>query len=278
MSIVTISRGSYSRGTEVAEKVAARLGYACLARDVVLEASSEFNIPEFKLVNAIEDPPSILDRLTHGRQRYVAYIRAALLKQFCADKVVYHGLAGHFFVQGITHALKVRILAEIDDRIAIVMARDNVSEKEAQQTLARNDKARRQWGLHLYGIDPEDPSLYDAVIHVGKIGTDGAADMICNLVGQEAFQTTAASQSAMEDLSLAASIEALVVDMQPKAGVQVSAHQGEVLVRLTSIPHIRAGSFSGFQEHYVEDLRHRLRTRTVGLPGMKSLEIELTTD
>ena len=70
MSIITISRGSYSRGKEVAEKVAQRLGYTCIARDVLMEASQDFNIPEIKLVRAIHDAPSILDRLGYRKEKY----------------------------------------------------------------------------------------------------------------------------------------------------------------------------------------------------------------
>jgi hypothetical protein len=45
MAIITISRGSYSKGKEIAEKVAQELGYECIARKVLLEAKEEFNIP-----------------------------------------------------------------------------------------------------------------------------------------------------------------------------------------------------------------------------------------
>ncbi len=79
MSIVTISRGSYSHGKEVAEKLAQRLGYECLSREVILRASEHFNVPEIKLARAIHDAPSIFDRLTYGKERYIAYIREALL-------------------------------------------------------------------------------------------------------------------------------------------------------------------------------------------------------
>lgn len=56
MSIVTIARGSYSRGKEVAERLAKKLGYECISREILLEASKEFNIPEIKLVRASHDP------------------------------------------------------------------------------------------------------------------------------------------------------------------------------------------------------------------------------
>jgi hypothetical protein len=35
LPIITISRGSYSKGREIAEKVAERLGYECLSRDLL---------------------------------------------------------------------------------------------------------------------------------------------------------------------------------------------------------------------------------------------------
>ena len=132
MAIVTISRGSYSKGKEIAEKVADRLGYECVAREALLEASEHFDIPETKLVRAVHDAPSILDRFAHGKEKYVAYIQAALTRHVQKGNVVYHGLAGHFLLQGISHVLKVRISAATVDRVHVVMERDNVSKKDIQ--------------------------------------------------------------------------------------------------------------------------------------------------
>ncbi len=135
MSVITISRGSYSHGKEVAEKVARKLGYECLGREVLLEASAHFNIPEMKLFQAIRNAPSILDRFLYGKEKYVAYIQAALLNHFKKDDVVYHGMAGHFFVRGVPHVLKVRIIADLEDRGKIVMERDNVSRTDALRSI-----------------------------------------------------------------------------------------------------------------------------------------------
>ena len=82
MSVITISRGSYSYGKEVAEKVARKLGYECIAREVLLEASEHFNIPEVKLIQAFEGAPSLWDRLVQGKEKYIAFIQVALLKEF----------------------------------------------------------------------------------------------------------------------------------------------------------------------------------------------------
>ena len=42
---------------EVAEKLAQTLGYECISRDILLEASEQFNIPEIKLLQAIHEAP-----------------------------------------------------------------------------------------------------------------------------------------------------------------------------------------------------------------------------
>ncbi|MFH0945762.1 MAG: cytidylate kinase family protein, partial [Planctomycetota bacterium] len=49
MTLITISRGSYSRGKQIAEIVAKKLGYDCVAREILLSASSEYNVPEIKV-------------------------------------------------------------------------------------------------------------------------------------------------------------------------------------------------------------------------------------
>ena len=97
MSIICISRGSYYRGKEVAEKVAALLGYECVSRDSLLAASDEFGIAEIKLTRNIQHATQILERYSFGRERYINYISAAILKRLKRDNHVYHGLAGQFF-------------------------------------------------------------------------------------------------------------------------------------------------------------------------------------
>ena len=60
MSIITISTTSFSGGKEIAESIAARLGYACLNRKELIEGASEdFDFPETKLLEALEEPPKI---------------------------------------------------------------------------------------------------------------------------------------------------------------------------------------------------------------------------
>lgn len=233
MSVITISRGSYSKGKEVAEKVGERLRYECISRDVLLETSERFNIPEVKLVRAIHDAPSILGRFSYGKEKYVSFIEAAILRHFKKDNVVYYGLAGHFFVRGVPHVLKVRIFADFEDRVRLEMEREGITEKEAAHILKKDDEERRKWSMYLYGIDTWDAALYDLVIHIKKITVNAAVDMICNTLALKEFKTTAESQAMIENLALAAEVKAAIIDLKPD--VRVVASDGKVIIKTSEI-------------------------------------------
>ncbi len=234
MPIITISRGSYSKGKEVAEKVAQELGYECISRDILIEASDQFHIPEIKLVRAIHDAPSVLDRFTHGKEKYIAYIRAAILKHVKKDNVVYHGLAGHFFLQGIPHILKVRIIADLEDRVKEEMKRENISEEEARHILLKDDSERRKWGIQLYGQDTWDSSLYDLVVHIKTKTVDDAVSLILHAAKLPCYQTTPESQKMIEDLALAAEAKAALVERFPSS--KTSVENGAVHVKIDAPP------------------------------------------
>ncbi len=229
MAIITISRGSYSRGKEIAEKVAEKLGYSLLSRDILLQASEEFNIPEIRLVRALHDAPSVLERFSHGKERYVAFIQQALLEQVQGDNVVYHGLAGHFFLRGVSHVFKVRIIANMEDRVRLEMEREGINEKDARKILKKDDDERRHWALSLYGVDTRDSSLYDLVINVDGMEVECAVEIICNVASKSpCFETTATSQAKLQNLLLAARVRSAVICEWP--GARLSAAGGAVFV------------------------------------------------
>lgn len=228
MAIVTISRGSYTKGKEIAEEVARKLGYECLSRDILLEASEHFDIPEIHLVRALHDAPSVLERFNHGRERFVAFIENAFLEHVLGDNVVYHGLAGHFFLKSVGHGLKIRIIADLEDRVQLEMDRTGVDETKARQILKKDDYERRRWALALYGIDTRDPILYDIVLNVGGMAVECAVEIISRAAVTPCFETTAESQATLQNLVLASRIKVAVVEEWPTVRVSVSGGVGYV--------------------------------------------------
>ncbi len=228
MTVITISRGSKSMGTAVAEQVAETLEYECLSRAVLLEASEQYGIPEIKLTHALHDAPSLLERLGHRKDGYVACVRSALARHVARDNIVYHGLAGHVLLKNVSHVLKVRIVADMDHRVSIVMRQEQLSDVDALHSIQKMDKGRMKWSKSLYHVDPSDVSLYDLVLNVPRFGVQDAADLICRGAQLKQFATTTDSKRDMTDLVLACEVKAALVDEHPD--VEITSKGGNVLV------------------------------------------------
>ena len=259
MAIITISRGSYSKGKEVAEKVAERLGYECLSREVILEASDRYHIPEIKMIKAIHDAPTILERFNHSKQVFMAYYQSAFAQRVQKDNVIYHGLAGHLLLSGIPHVVKVRIIADLDDRIQDEMKREGITEQKARDTILKDDQERRKWTQSLYGRDPWDSALYDLVIHIHKFTVADAVDFICRAATLEQFATTRESQQKMDDLTLASQIKTALMESYPD--IFVTCEYGNVLI------------YTKAEEHITHKLETKARALGQKIEGIHHIEV-----
>lgn len=259
MAIITISRGSYTKGKEIAEKVAACLGYDCISREVILNTSDRFNIPEIKLVKAIHDAPAILDRFSHTKQDFIAYYQSALTRRVQKDNVVYHGLAGHLLLKGISHVLKVRIIADLATRVKYEMEREGMGKQEALALIQKDDQERRRWTESLYGADPWDGFLYDFVIRIDKFTVENAVDFICQAAAFEQFKTTKASQHKMDDLALASQVKGILIDQH--FDVAVTSEYGNVII------------FTKADARHLHNLEQKAKALGSEIEGINNLEV-----
>jgi len=267
MSIITITRGSCSRGEEVAQEIAERLGFRCISRETLLMASDEFNIPEIDHFLSFEKGPSKLDFTSSQKEKYLAYVQLVFLRDFQKDDVVHHGVAGNFFIRGIEHGLKVLITEDIEDRMMTCMEREGLSRKNALFSLKRSDEPIIEWGRHLYGVHPWDSKLYDLVIHTKQIPVDFAVDMICGTVELESFQTTSRSQQTLDNLLLAAEAKWALIDLNPYA--EVFSHDGLVTVKTV------LGSASSKSQEERDKLADQVVKIMKKIPGVKEVKIDV---
>ncbi|MBM3131751.1 MAG: BON domain-containing protein [Chloroflexi bacterium] len=210
MAIITISRGTFSGGQALADCVARKLGYRCLSREELLtNAAKEFGVPEDKLNTALMNKPGFLEGLSLRRIHYIAYVRAALCKEAQKDNLVYHGQAGHLLLKGVPHALRLKIIADIEFRIKSAMERNKFGREEAIEYIKRVDDERNKWVKAVYNVDRNDPTTYDMVINVQHITIESACEMVCRTVDLE-FQTTPEKQRVMDDIMMAADIRAQI--------------------------------------------------------------------
>jgi cytidylate kinase len=221
MSIITISSGSYSHGKRVAEKVARKLGYECISRENIVPASDGYGVPQVDLFRAANDEPSVLGRMAYGKERYVALFRKALLDRLNGDNVVYQGFFGHFFVQGISHVLKLGIIAGLNQRVTEEINRKGISAARTRRNLESDDTAHHCWCHDIYGIDTTDSRLYDLVIPMHSMSVDDTAEIISQAASKSCFQPTPDSRYAMQMLYLAAVVQMTLMEETPFARVGI---------------------------------------------------------
>lgn len=266
MAIITISRGAFSKGEDLAECVAAKLGYRLVSREVLVHAANQYGTPLNKLEHALVDKPSLLERMGVERAHYLAYIQAALCNEAREDGMVYHGHAGHLLLKGVPHVLRVRVTADMDFRVRVAMEREGLTRKKAEEAIRHTDAERAKWTQFLYRVDWLDPTLYDLVISLHHITMDSACEAVCLASRLPAYQYTQEAGKIMEDLVLSAAVRARIATDSKGSDkdISVDAEDGVVTLNgtVSSIESADIIKQSAARTPGVKDLRSQLKIRT----------------
>ena len=234
MSIVAISRGTFSGGEALAKRVAERLGYRCLSRETNLEAAAKaYGVPAKDLVAAMEKRPSFWHRVVGERTAHLAFVRAALCEQARADNLVYHGLVGHLLLPGIAHVLRVRVIADPDYRVKVAREQQELGPAEALAYIDKVDKERRQWVRFLFDVEWDDPNLYDVILNLSRMSLGTACETVTRLTEQDEFKATAESRRAMRNLTLGSQVRAKLGTDARTRGVELNVVAEDGIVTIT---------------------------------------------
>lgn len=191
MAIITISRGSLSGGRNVAECLADRLGCRCLADEVLQEAARKLGVTEDAVRGQFEAAPGLWSRLRRARERYVLAVQTALAEACLEGKLVYHGLAGQFLLRGISGVLKIRLIAPLEMRMrSLTRTHHRMSRRAAEEFIRSVDKERARWVRLMFGVDVEDPSLYDLTVNLRSLSMDAACAAIAEAADLAPYRIT----------------------------------------------------------------------------------------
>jgi cytidylate kinase len=262
VSIITISRGTFSGGKALAECLCRRLDYRCIDRDRIVERAAGQRISTLELRAALDESPSLLGRFSHKRYVYLALIQAALTEELRAGSVVYHGLTGHLLLRSAPGILRLRVIAPMEFRIRTARERLNLSPGEAIPYIEKMDQDRRKWTHFLYGVDWADPALYDFVINLEHVTIEQACATVTSMVEAGCCEFTAECREAMDDLALASrvKVELALNPFTANLEVEVEAVRGgSVRIRgalFDQTPDVDrvARAVPGVRELFVEEL------------------------
>lgn len=197
MTVVTISRELGSRGTRIAESVAAALGAACIDKEVLAEMARQSGLSVEVIVEAEEKllaQPRVISKemrrffSADPRNRAGAIDQATYVQQMteairflaAQGNVVFVGRGAQVILADQPGALHVHLCAPPDIRAARIQRRRNLPDIEpARQIIDRADRARREWFRRFFtGVDWKNPSHYHLLIDTGRIAEETAVALI----------------------------------------------------------------------------------------------------
>jgi MFS transporter, DHA1 family, multidrug resistance protein len=197
INIVTLSREYGSGGGEIAARLAHRLDWQLLDREVAVRVAQKLGIGEDEIDAyderveslatrildtlgqvqpmfpiAVEVPLPLNARAIHEARRQVIEGATAV------GQVVIVGRGAQAHLTHRRDMFHVRIVAPLEARIAYVMHREDRDQAAARARISRKDEERSRYLRTFYQRDPSDPHLYDVIVNTAILDLDSAVDVI----------------------------------------------------------------------------------------------------
>lgn len=182
--------------------LAEELGYPILGREVAQEAAADLGVAEGELINRWETPPRMWEKLSASTRLYKAAVLSVLADHAVEGNLVYHGLCGQLLLRGVPAVVRVRLIASLETRVAILQESDDMDRAAAERYLHNVDDARARWIRMMYGEDINDPALYDIVLNLDQVNFTVACGMLESTVRQTEFDLTDDVLNRLKDFQL----------------------------------------------------------------------------
>ena len=204
MSIVAISDTLGSRGDVMGRELARRLGWEFADREVIAKAAEQFGEAVGELHQVTEERPSLWERFTDSKRRYLLYVEATVYEMAARGRVVIVGHGSTIMLRGVRHALRVRVSAPERARVERVREARGVNEAAALGIVRDSDGERAARMRYLYQVDMDDAFLYDFTLNSERIDVDEGVRLIAEALTIRRVQASDEAHEQALDLACAA--------------------------------------------------------------------------
>lgn len=182
ISVVTVSRQLGSGGNLFAQKLAKRLNYTLVWREVINQAAIKIGAPEVAL--AMIDELGLLGLCPDPQicQQYIDNVNQIVLSYATKGNIIIVGRAGQIILKTVPNCLHLRIIADEETRIANVMQEKKVNYLAAKAQIYESDQNRKKYLDKFYHVEWNNPCLYDLTFNLSRFPVEKAVEWISMLV------------------------------------------------------------------------------------------------
>jgi shikimate kinase len=209
MAILTISREYGSGGREIGLAVAESLAYEYVDKDKVLGDIRTAGHKWETWGNELDERcPTIWEKYDWSFRGFGALVESIVLAYAVKDRAVIVGRGGNFLLKSIPHALRIRVVAPVEQRIARIARRESLDKETSQWLIERTDRERSCFLHALYGKRWDDPAEYDVVFDTGVRPVEETVLVVKDMLAEKEAHNTEESRGIVRMRALAAKIKA----------------------------------------------------------------------
>jgi cytidylate kinase len=205
MNVITVSREYGAGGYEVARRLAEKLGWELLDRELLHRAAAVEHLPDAELERLDEKAVSLMDRfrLHPPHQQYIHGLREAARQAAATGSVVLVGRGTEQLLADLPNVFHLRLVADKEWRARRMAQKENWSVEQALARCTEEDRIRGRFTRYFFGADALQPEKYDLVTNTGRVPLDDVVACVAALVRNEGASEAAPSPTGERVLTLA---------------------------------------------------------------------------
>lgn len=237
MAVIAMTREMGSRGREVAQCVADQMGLTLVLHELVEHDLAErMQVPESTIHHRFEGGATLRERWQIGGKRLARYTAEEILELAQKGNVLIRGWGACVLLHDVPHVARVRVCAPMELRERSVLERRHLEDRSAVRLeVERNDAAHKRTLQAVFGVDREDPLLYDLVLNTGRLSIETCVKLVHDLVESPELQETEASRAILDDKVLEAHVRTRLGERFTAGtgvtGIEATARGGKVVLR-----------------------------------------------
>ena len=212
MYFITFSEKMGTNGSEIARKVADQLGYNFYDTEAIESAAQEMGfLQDVKEID--EKVPSLFERLfSYKPEIHLDRLNSVIYELASRGNAVFLGRGSYILLRTFKCALHIRVIASLEKRIENLVGR-GWHREVAIKAIRRSDHERGSFVKFAFGVDSENPDLYDIVLNMDNLTIDLASDIVLHTARSEEIKARSVdAMGSLEMMALTRRVEAALLE------------------------------------------------------------------